>query len=94
MRILIFILFFSNIAIASPTFEKDIRPLFLKRCSICHNESTPDRNWNIYKIAKKNAEKIKNRVFIKKDMPMGNATNMTEAERIIVKKWIDNGAKK
>jgi uncharacterized membrane protein len=34
------------------------------------------------------------RVVIKKDMPPGNLTGMTEAERSLFKDWVNGGCKK
>ena len=37
-----------------PSYEKNIKPLFEKRCSNCHNETMmPDKNWLNYDIAVK-----------------------------------------
>lgn len=88
------VLLISNSVLAETTFTKDAKPIFEARCTMCHNSGTPGQNWTDYNDAKKGAKKIKDRVIIKKDMPLSNATNMTEAERTVIKKWIDEGTKK
>lgn len=94
MKLLIFALLFSFTAHADYTYTKDIKPLFKKRCEMCHNASNPSLNWMDYDTAFKKRKEIKDRVFVKKDMPMGNATNITEPERKEIADWVDQGAKK
>jgi uncharacterized membrane protein len=80
-------------ALSAPTYTKDIKPIFKNRCSICH-DGMADKNWQDYEKAFASRDKIKNRVLVVKDMPQGNITGMTEAERTMVGNWIDGGAKK
>lgn len=70
-----------------------IKPILLKHCSSCHNENWSDKNWLNEKVAKENATKIKQRVWITKEMPPGNFTGMQENERELIKNWVDGGAK-
>ena len=77
-----------------PTFTKDVKPIFDKRCSQCHNENWAEKNWLNYDTAVKNKDKIKDRVINKKDMPPANITEMLDAERNIIKDWLEKGTKK
>lgn len=77
---------------ATLTYTKDIYPIFKNRCSLCHNDNWADHNWLNYDIAYKNREKIKNRVWIKRDMPASGT--ISDKEREMVKDWVDEGAKK
>lgn len=83
----------------SPVFEnsvsytKDAKPIFEKRCSVCHGPNWPDKNWMDYDIAVKNKDKIKFRLE-NLTMPPGNSTGMTKEERVKVIKWVETGAKK
>lgn len=78
---------------ATPSFQKDIRPIFEKRCSMCHNKEVwKERNWLDYDTAVKNKDKILNRVWVMKDMPPSG--DIPIDERVIIKKWIDNGVSK
>jgi uncharacterized membrane protein len=43
--------------------------------------------------AKTNAQLIYQQVVVQKLMPLGNATQMTDAERGMVKRWFEGGAK-
>ena len=92
MKYLIFLLLFSPIALAQQyTYTKDIKPLFKKRCSMCH-DGMPQYDWQHYSLAYKYRDLIKHKVFVTKSMPMGNATNMTDAERKEVAQWVDENA--
>lgn len=75
------------------TFSGNILPIFEQRCSQCHNaQAMPDRNWLDYDTAYKFRYEIKDRVYNLRTMPMTGT--MTDAEREIVKEWVDEGAKK
>lgn len=84
----------SGIILGEVTYTKDIKPIFEKHCASCHNSGWADKNWMDYDTAKKNSLKIKDRVFVVKDMPPGNLTEMTDKERETVAQWVDQGAKK
>jgi uncharacterized membrane protein len=76
----------------NPTFKADIKPIFKKRCSVCHNAYWADKNWLDYNIVKKNKELIRFRVN-NETMPPNNTTLMTKNERDLIIKWIDQGVK-
>ena len=94
MRYMLLIYLIGSVSFADTTYIKDAKPIFEIRCASCHNTGNIGKNWLDYNDAKKNSKQIKDRVVIKKDMPIANATNMTQAERDIIKKWVDEGAKK
>ena len=71
---------------------KDIKPIFEKRCALCHSSNWPDKNWLDVDKARANAEKIKFRVS-NQSMPPGNATSLTKEERKMIIDWVDGGAK-
>ena len=77
-----------------PTYTKDIKPMFENHCATCHNTNWPDKNWLDYNTTKLNKDKIMRRVVVIKDMPLNNLTHMTDAERDIIKQWIDEGCNK
>ncbi len=77
------------------TYTRNISPIFAARCTMCHNaQMNPATNWSDYAAAFNKKELIYNRVAVKHDMPMQNMTNMTQAERVLVAKWIGSGAGK
>lgn len=73
----------------SPTYIKDIKPLFKHRCSECH-DYMPGRDWQKYEDAHKYSDKIKKRVY-DKSMPLGRTLPQSEIDLII--EWVDEGSK-
>lgn len=71
----------------------DVKPIFKARCYICHNKNSGRGDWQDYDQAFKKRLQIKTRVK-SKNMPMGNVTRMTDEERDVVIKWVEQGAKK
>jgi uncharacterized membrane protein len=74
------------------TFKKDILALIQNRCSLCHSQNSGLPFWEDFSTLLANIDKVNQRVVVKKDMPRGNATNMTEEEREILAQWIEDGA--
>jgi mono/diheme cytochrome c family protein len=86
-----------------PTYLHDIQPLFLGKCEVCHNgEDRYLPNWANYAAAYQDRLEIKRRVwdswkgnYYKQAMPAGNCPEMrstTEADRELIRTWVDNGA--
>jgi len=74
-------------------YNKDVKPIFEKRCAGCHNGATRSTNWLQYSMAYEWRELIKTRVYIYKDMPYGRFPPMPDDERAIVKDWVEQGAR-
>lgn len=85
------LLLLTVVSVVEPTYTKDAKPIFEKRCSNCHNENFADNNWLVYDQAYNKREKIKTRTR-DKTMPMGE--DMPQKERDTLIKWVDTGAKK
>lgn len=78
------------------------REVITKRCLACHSSKPTD---DMFKAApagvmfdtpeqiKLKAEKIKLMAVTTKAMPLANKTKITEEERMLLSKWIDQGAK-
>jgi uncharacterized membrane protein len=71
------------------TYTKDIQPIFQNRCSLCHSEVSGLAVWTIYETAKAKADRLMERVVIRRDMPMGMP--MEDIERSMIKVWLENG---
>ena len=90
----------TNVAPAPPTYLRDILPIFMGKCSRCHNEQTRFvYNWLDYKTAYTDRGEIKRRLwdswkgsYYKESMPIANSPEslaITEEERIIIRKLGD-----
>lgn len=73
-----------------PTYADNIKPLFEKNCIPCHDKTSPIGNWLDYKTVFAKRALIKNRIFEKKDMPLGKS--LADKDRALIAKWIDTGA--
>lgn len=77
-------------ASAKVTFVRDIKPIFQRTCSACHNEGSAIPNWNNYEVSFVKKDRLLDRVVIKRDMPLGMP--MTDEERGLVAEWLKLGA--
>jgi mono/diheme cytochrome c family protein len=88
---------------SSPTYLRDIQPIFMGNCSRCHNqESRFVYNWLDYKTAFADRWEIKRRVwdswkgsYYKEPMPIVNSPEslaLSDEERQTVRHWVDSGA--
>jgi mono/diheme cytochrome c family protein len=88
---------------AAPTYLHDVLPILMGKCARCHGADRgvlPD--WMDYQTAFNDRLEIKRRVwqswngaYYKQPMPAGNsqeALTITESERRIIKRWVDEGA--
>ena len=87
----------------TPTYLRDIQPIFMGNCSRCHNQETRFiYNWLDYKTAYADRWEIKRRVwdswkgsYYKEAMPIANSPEslaLTDAERLTIRNWVNNGS--
>ena len=87
---------------ANETYLRDVLPIFAGKCARCHNQQSVLGNWLDYKTAFGDRREIRRRIwdswkghYYKQTMPAGNgpeALSLTEAERAVIKEWVDSGA--
>ena len=88
---------------SSPTYLRDIQPIFMGNCSRCHNqESRFVYNWLDYKTAFADRWEIRRRVwdswkgsYYKEPMPIANSPEslaLSDEERQSIRHWVDSGA--
>lgn len=87
----------------TPTYLRDIQPIFMGNCSRCHNqESRFVYDWLNYKTAYADRWEIRRRLwdswkgaYYKEPMPVANSPEsfaITDEERLAIRDWVDNGA--
>ena len=87
----------------SPTYLRDIQPIFMGNCSSCHNQQSRFvYNWLDYKTAFADRWEIRRRVwdswkgsYYKEAMPIANSPEslaLTDEERLTIRNWVDNGS--
>lgn len=87
-----------NISGVTFAYNSNIKPLIDKHCISCHRTGSgvagaEQFDYTTYEGMKPHldAGHVRERVVIVKDMPQGNPTNMTQAERDSINCWILSG---
>lgn len=87
----------------SPTYLEDVVPILMGKCFRCHNQQTSFlNNWLDYRKTFADRWELRRRIwdswkgdYFKQPMPIANSPeseSMTEAERALIREWIDAGA--
>jgi mono/diheme cytochrome c family protein len=88
---------------SSPTYLRDVQPIFMGNCSRCHNQQSRFvYNWLDYKTAFADRWEIRRRVwdsyhgsYYKEAMPIANSPEslaLTDEERQTIRDWVNSGA--
>ena len=94
--------FEEKVNLAIPVSFQEANAIIQTRCVQCHSANPSDDVWKaapngvMYDTPEQiqsMADKIMTRAVRTHNMPQGNKTNMTEEERLILKRWIMQGAK-
>jgi uncharacterized membrane protein len=74
---------------------KELQPVLAQRCYLCHGEQVQMKNVRLDSSqgVATHAQAIYQQVVVAKIMPMNNATQITDAERALIKQWFESGAK-
>ncbi|MDO8440058.1 MAG: urate hydroxylase PuuD [Polaromonas sp.] len=74
---------------------ENLQKILAQRCHMCHGEQLQMKNVRLDAPAllKQHAQAVYQQVVISQAMPMNNATGMLDAERALVKRWFESGAK-
>jgi len=84
----------SAAAAARPVTFAEVKAVVDQRCVLCHNAQVQQKNVSLHTPAliKQHAQMMYQQVVVLKLMPMGNATQMTDDERALFKRWFEGGA--
>jgi uncharacterized membrane protein len=65
-----------------------------QRCALCHNAQVQQKNVALHtpELIKQHAQNVYQQSVVLKLMPLNNATQMTDDERALVKRWYETGA--
>ena len=82
-------------AAAPPVSYAELRAVLDARCAMCHNEQLQSKNVALHtpELVAKNAALIYQQAVVLKTMPLNNATQITDAERALIGRWFNEGAK-
>jgi uncharacterized membrane protein len=81
-------------ATSGPPTMAQVQAIANQRCILCHNAEVQQKNVALHTPAliKQHAQMVYQQVVVLKLMPFGNATQMTEDERALFKRWFEAGA--
>ncbi|MCU0940934.1 MAG: urate hydroxylase PuuD [Hydrogenophaga sp.] len=73
----------------------DVQAVMAQRCVMCHGEALQSKGVRLDTPAElqRHAQAVYQQVVVTRQMPMNNATGITEAERALIGQWFLSGAK-
>ncbi|MCC7458383.1 MAG: urate hydroxylase PuuD, partial [Nitrospira sp.] len=79
---------------AKPAGYAQVRTIVDERCVMCHNATLHQKNVELATAEqlKQHAQAVYQQATVLKLMPLNNATQMTDAERDLLKRWYESGA--
>jgi uncharacterized membrane protein len=71
-----------------------IQAIIAQRCVLCHNAQVNNKSMQLHtpELIVRNAQLIYQQSVVLKTMPLGNATQITDAERAVIGRWFLAGA--
>ena len=80
---------------AAPVPFAQVQGVLAQRCHMCHGEQVQMKNVRLDSpaLVKQHALNVYQQVVVTRQMPMNNATGITEEERGWIKRWYEAGAK-
>jgi uncharacterized membrane protein len=75
---------------AVPTLA-EVQAVIERRCTVCHNAAVMQKNVALHtpELIGQHAVTINQQVVVLRQMPLNNATQMTDDERALVKRWFE-----
>ncbi len=72
----------------------EVKAVIDQRCVLCHNAQVQQKNVSLHtpELIKQHALAIYQQATVTKLMPLNNATQITDAERALLKRWYEAGA--
>jgi len=72
----------------------ELRVVLDQRCVMCHNAQVQQKNVALHtpELVKQHAQNLYQQSVVTKIMPLNNATQITDAERALIKRWYEAGA--
>ena len=81
-------------AASQPVSFAALKSVIDQRCALCHNEQVINKNVALHtpELIKQHAQAVYQQSVVLKLMPLNNATQITDEERALIKRWFDAGA--
>ena len=81
-------------AAPAPAGFTQVQAVIEQRCVLCHNAQVLNKNVALHtpELIRQHAQAVYQQAVVLKLMPMNNATQITEAERDLIRRWFEAGA--
>ncbi|MDO9283253.1 MAG: urate hydroxylase PuuD [Aquabacterium sp.] len=81
-------------AATRPVTFGEVRAVVEQRCALCHNAALQNKNVALHtpELLRQHAQAVYQQAVVLKLMPMNNATQITDDERALIKRWFEGGA--
>jgi uncharacterized membrane protein len=81
-------------AAAQPAGFAEVKAVIDQRCAMCHNAALQQKNVALHtpELIKQHAQMVYQQAAVLKLMPLNNATQITDEERALIKRWYEAGA--
>ena len=81
-------------AAAKPVTFAEVKTVIDQRCTMCHNAQLQNKNIALHtpELIQQHAQAVYQQTSVLKLMPMNNATQITEDERVLIRRWFEAGA--
>ena len=78
-----------------PVTRAQVFALVEQRCVLCHNATVQQKGVALHtpELVSQHAQAMYQQAVVLKTMPLNNATQITDAERTLIKRWFEAGAK-
>ena len=79
---------------AGPVTFAEVKAVIDQRCVLCHNAQVQQKNVALHtpEMVMQHAAAIHQQVVVLRAMPLNNATQITDAERGVIRRWFEGGA--
>ena len=80
--------------VAKPLAFGDVKAVVDQRCAMCHNAALQQKGVALHtpELVKQHAQAVFQQVVVLKLMPLNNATQISDEERALIKRWFEAGA--
>jgi uncharacterized membrane protein len=77
-----------------PVTRAQVLAVVEQRCTMCHNANVQQKGVALHtpELLQQHAQAVYQQAVVLKAMPMNNATQITDAERALIKRWFEAGA--
>jgi uncharacterized membrane protein len=82
-------------AAAGPASFAQVQAVVAQRCAMCHNAQLANKGVRLDtpEGIEQHAQALYQQAVVQKTMPLNNATQITDAERALLGRWFEGGAK-